>query len=448
MAIIQFPNDMKWGAATAAYQIEGAVDEGGRGQSIWDTFSHTPGNVKNGDNGDVACDSYHRYEEDIALMKELGIEMYRFSVSWPRIFPNGTGKVNEEGLQYYHRFVDALLDHGIEPMCTLYHWDLPQVLQDKGGWASRETTDAFADYAELMFNEFNGKIKHWITINEPWCVSFLSNFIGVHAPGNQDLQLATTISHHLLLAHGKAVTRFRELEMEGNIGYAPNLEWNEPFSNKQEDIDACNRGMGWFIEWFFDPVFKGRYPEFMLNWFEKKGVSLTLEDGDLDVISQPIDFVGINYYTGSVGRYKENEDLFDLEKIDIGYAKTDIGWNVYGEGFYKVLSKLKDQYGDVPIYITENGACYNDGVEDGQVKDERRIQYLKQHLTSLSRSIEAGVNIKGYLTWSLLDNFEWAEGYDKRFGLVHVNFRTLERTKKDSYYWYKQTIDNGWFDME
>ncbi|MDO6654425.1 GH1 family beta-glucosidase [Anaerobacillus sp. 1_MG-2023] len=448
MAIIQFPNDMKWGAATAAYQIEGAVDEGGRGQSIWDTFSHTPGNVKNGDNGDVACDSYHRYEEDIALMKELGIEMYRFSVSWPRIFPNGTGKVNEEGLQYYHRFVDALLDQGIEPMCTLYHWDLPQALQDKGGWASRETTDAFADYAELMFNEFNGKIKHWITINEPWCVSFLSNFIGVHAPGNQDLQLATTISHHLLLAHGKAVTRFRELEMEGNIGYAPNLEWNEPFSNKQEDIDACNRGMGWFIEWFFDPVFKGRYPEFMLNWFEKKGVSLTLEDGDLDVISQPIDFVGINYYTGSVGRYKENEELFDLEKIDIGYDKTDIGWNVYGEGFYKVLSKLKDQYGDVPIYITENGACYNDGVEDGQVKDVRRIEYLKQHLTSLSRSIEAGVNIKGYLTWSLLDNFEWAEGYDKRFGLVHVNFRTLERTKKDSYYWYKQTIDNGWFDME
>ncbi len=448
MAIIQFPNDMKWGAATAAYQIEGAVDEGGRGQSIWDTFSHTPGNVKNGDNGDVACDSYHRYEEDIALMKELGIEMYRFSVSWPRIFPNGTGKVNEEGLQYYHRFVDALLDQGIEPMCTLYHWDLPQALQDKGGWASRETTDAFADYAELMFNEFNGKIKHWITINEPWCVSFLSNFIGVHAPGNRDLQLATTISHHLLLAHGKAVTRFRELEMEGNIGYAPNLEWNEPYSNKQEDIDACNRGMGWFIEWFFDPVFKGRYPEFMLNWFEKKGVSLTLEDGDLDVISQPIDFVGINYYTGSVGRYKENEELFDLEKIDIGYDKTDIGWNVYGEGFYKVLSKLKDQYGDVPIYITENGACYNDGVEDGQVKDERRIEYLKQHLTSLSRSIEAGVNIKGYLTWSLLDNFEWAEGYDKRFGLVHVNFRTLERTKKDSYYWYKQTIDNGWFDME
>ncbi|WP_273853497.1 GH1 family beta-glucosidase [Guptibacillus spartinae] len=448
MPIIQFPHEMKWGAATAAYQIEGAAHEDGRGQSIWDTFSHTPGHVKNGDNGDVACDSYHRYEEDIEMMKDLGIEMYRFSVSWPRIFPDGTGEINEEGLQFYHRFVDALLAQGIEPMCTLYHWDLPQALQDKGGWASRETTDAFADYAELMFQEFNGKIKHWITINEPWCVSFLSNFIGVHAPGNQDLQLATTISHHLLLAHGKAVTRFRELESTGEIGYAPNLEWNEPFSDKQEDIDACNRGMGWFIEWFFDPVFKGSYPEFMLNWFEKKGVSLTLEEGDLKLISQPIDFIGINYYTGSVGRYKENEELFDLEKIDIGYNKTDIGWNVYPEGFYKVLCKVKDQYGDIPIYITENGACYNDGVEYGEVHDQRRIEYLKQHLTSLSRSMEAGVNIKGYLTWSLLDNFEWAEGYEKRFGLVHVNFRTLERTKKDSYYWYKQTIANGWLEMK
>ena len=448
MPIIQFPHEMKWGAATAAYQIEGAAHEDGRGQSIWDIFSHTPGNVKNGDNGDVACDSYHRYEEDIEMMKDLGIEMYRFSVSWPRIFPDGTGEINEEGLQFYHRFVDALLAQGIEPMCTLYHWDLPQALQDKGGWASRETTDAFADYAELMFQEFKGKIKHWITINEPWCVSFLSNFIGVHAPGNQDLQLATTISHHLLLAHGKAVTRFRELEIIGEIGYAPNLEWNEPFSDKQEDIDACNRGMGWFIEWFFDPVFKGSYPEFMLNWFEKKGVSLTLEEGDLELISQPIDFIGINYYTGSVGRYKENEELFDLEKIDIGYNKTDIGWNVYPEGFYKVLCKVKDQYGDIPIYITENGACYNDGVEYGEVHDQRRIEYLKQHLTSLSRSMEAGVNIKGYLTWSLLDNFEWAEGYEKRFGLVHVNFRTLERTKKDSYYWYKQTIANGWLDMK
>lgn len=447
MAIIEFPKEMRWGAATAAYQIEGAADMDGRGPSIWDTFSKTPGKVLNGDNGDVACDSYHRFEEDIQLMKELGIDIYRFSVSWPRIFPSGTGEVNEKGLQYYHDFVDALVENGIEPMCTLYHWDLPQALQDKGGWDNRETIDAFADYAEFMFKEFNGKIKKWITINEPWCVSFLSNFIGLHAPGFTSLQLAANVAHHLLLAHGKAILRFRNSGFEGEIGYAPNTEWNEPFSNKQEDIDACRRATGWFVEWFFDPVFKGSYPKFMVDWFEQKGVTVPILDGDMDIINQQIDFVGINYYTGSVARYKENHDLLDVEKVDIGYEKTDFDWNIYPEGFYKVLTKIKDQYGDVPIYITENGACYNDGVENGRVKDQRRIDYLKQHLTSLKRAIDNGVNIKGYLTWSLLDNFEWAEGYDKRFGIIHVDFNTLKRTKKDSYYWYKQTINNGWFDM-
>ncbi|PAD70304.1 beta-glucosidase [Bacillus sp. 7586-K] len=447
MAIIKFPKEMRWGAATAAYQIEGAAKEDGRGLSIWDTFSHTPGKVLNGDNGDVACDSYHRYHEDIQLMKELGIDIYRFSISWPRVFPAGTGEVNEKGLQYYHDFVDALIENGIEPMCTLYHWDLPQALQDTGGWANRETIEAFAEYAEFMFQQFNGKIKKWITLNEPWCVSFLSNYIGAHAPGNKDLQLALTISHHLLLAHGKAVARFRKLDVEGEIGYAPNMEWYEPFSSKQEDIDACNRALAYFIEWFMDPVFKGRYPEFMVDWFKKKGAVLTIEDGDMETIHQPIDFLGINFYTGFVGRYKEGEDLFDLERIDIGFEKTDFNWNIYPEGFYKALTKVKDQYGAIPIYITENGACYNDGVENGRVKDTKRIDYLKQHLTSLKRSIDAGVNVKGYLTWSLMDNFEWAEGYDKRFGIIHVDFNTLERTKKDSYYWYKHMISNGWFDM-
>ncbi|OES46639.1 GH1 family beta-glucosidase [Domibacillus iocasae] len=447
MAIIEFPKEMKWGAATAAYQIEGAALEDGRGLSIWDTFSKTPGNVLNGDNGDVACDSYHRYKEDVQIMKELGINVYRFSISWPRIFPAGTGEINQKGLQYYHNLVDELLENGIEPMCTLYHWDLPQALQDQGGWENRKTVDAFADYAEQIFKEFDGKIKKWITINEPWCVSFLSNFIGIHAPGFQNLKLATDISHHLLLAHGKAVARFRDLKVEGSIGYAPNTEWLEPFSSKQEDIDACNRGMGWFIEWFFDPVFKGQYPHFMLEVFDKHGAAPAIQAGDMEIISQKIDFVGINYYTGSVGRYKKDADLFDLEKVDIGYEKTDFDWNIYPEGFYKVLLKIKDQYGDIPVYITENGACYNDEVENGRVKDQGRIDYLKQHLTSLKRAMDSGVQIKGYLAWSLLDNFEWAEGYHKRFGIVHVDFNTLKRTKKDSYYWYKQTVKNGWFDM-
>ncbi|KMK74339.1 GH1 family beta-glucosidase [Alkalihalobacillus pseudalcaliphilus] len=445
MAFIEFPKEIKWGVATASYQIEGAAFEDGRGASIWDTFSRTPGKIKNGDNGDIACDSYHRYEEDIQMMKELGIDIYRFSISWPRIFPTGTGEVNQAGLNYYHNLVDCLRANQIEPMCTLYHWDLPQVLQDQGGWANRETIEAFAHYAEQMFREFNGKITKWITINEPWCISFLSNFIGEHAPGNHDLQLATTISHHLLVAHGRAVTKFRSLGIKGIIGYAPNLEWFEPFSNKKEDIEACNRGMAWFIEWFMDPVFKGSYPEFLVEWFENKGVSLQIEDGDWDQINQTIDFIGINYYTGSVGRYKQGAELFDLEKIDIHYEKTDIGWNIYPQGFYKALKKLTSQYNRIPIYITENGACYNDGVLHGRVHDINRIKYLEQHLTSLKRAIDSGVNIKGYLTWSLLDNFEWAEGYDKRFGLVHIDFQTLRRTKKDSYFWYEKMIRHNGF---
>jgi beta-glucosidase len=447
MTIIQFPKDMKWGTATASYQIEGAAFEDGRGLSIWDTFSHTPGKVVNGDNGDVACDSYHRYEEDITIMKELGIDTYRFSVSWPRIFPNGTGDINPKGLEFYHKFVDKLIENGIEPMCTLYHWDLPQALQDKGGWENRETIDAFVQYAQTMFKEFRGKIKSWITLNEPWCISFLSNHLGAHAPGNLDLQLAADISHHLLLAHGRAVKRFRELEVEGQIGFAPNTTWLDPYSTKQEDIDACHREIGHFVEWFMDPVFKGEYPKFMIDWFKKKGVELHIQEGDLETICQPIDFLGINYYTGHIARYKENSGLFDVEFIEMGYERTDIGWSIYPEGFYKVLSYITNRYGNVPIYITENGACYNDEPADGKVEDGRRIKYLKQHLAALSQAIESGVNIKRYFVWSLMDNFEWAEGYSKRFGIVHVDYQTLKRTKKDSYYWYKKTITNNWFEF-
>lgn len=447
MAIIQFPKDMKWGTATASYQIEGAAFEDGRGLSIWDTFSHTPGKVINGDNGDVACDSYHRYEEDIELMKELGIDVYRFSVAWPRIFPKGRGEVNPKGLDFYHSFVDKLIENGIEPMCTLYHWDLPQTLQDEGGWDNRETIDAFVEYSELMFKEFSGKIKYWITLNEPWCISYLSNYLGLHAPGNKDLQLATNVAHNLLVAHGRTVKKFRDLGMEGEIGYAPNTTWLEPFSNKQEDIEACRRENAFFIEWFMDPVFLGEYPQFMVDWFEKKGVTVPIQEGDMEDIHQKIDFLGINYYTGHIAQYKENEGLFDWEMVEMGYERTDIGWPIYPEGFYKVLTYITERYGTVPVYITENGSCYNHEPKNGRVKDEPRIKYLKQHLTALSRSIESGVNIKGYLTWSMLDNFEWAEGYSKRFGLVHVDYNTLERTKKDSYYWFKHTAANKWFEF-
>ncbi|MFD2045672.1 GH1 family beta-glucosidase [Ornithinibacillus salinisoli] len=447
MAIIQLPKDLKFGVATAAYQIEGAANEDGRGESIWDTFAKTPGKVVNGDNGDIACDSYHRYKEDVQLIKELGSDMYRFSVSWPRILPNGTGEVNQKGLDYYHRLVDELLEQGIEPVCTLYHWDLPQALQDKGGWDNRETIDAFTNYAEIMFKEFEGKINKWITINEPWCVSFLSNYVGAHAPGNQDLQLAANISHHLLVAHGQTVKRFRDLGIDGEIGYAPNTTWKEPFSNQQKDIDACQREVGYLIDWFFEPVFHGQYPSYLVDWYKQKGVTLKIEDGDMEVIQQRIDFVGINYYNGNVARYKKGSGLFDCEDMDMDYKRTDINWPIYPEGFYKVLTYIHKKYGDTPIYITENGACFNDEVKDNQVNDTGRINYLKTHLAALQQSIDSGVPVKGYFCWSLLDNFEWAEGYTMRFGLVHMNYRTLERTKKESYYWYQQVIRNGWYDL-
>ncbi|MBD0384470.1 GH1 family beta-glucosidase [Paenibacillus sedimenti] len=447
MAQIRFPEDFHWGAATAAYQIEGAWKDDGRGASIWDTFSHTPGKVKNGDNGDVACDSYNRYKEDIGLMKDLGITMYRFSIAWPRIFPDGTGELNLKGLEYYSNLVDELLAAGIEPVCTLYHWDLPQTLQDCGGWENRDTIDAFVAYSEIIFREFAGRIKYWITLNEPWCISFLSNYVGIHAPGNRDLQLAVTISHHLLIAHGRTVKRFRELGIEGQIGFAPNVTWLEPYSNRKEDVDACRRGVAYFLEWFMDPVLLGTYPQFMLDWFAAKGVNLEIQDGDMQDMRYSIDFIGINYYTGNVGRYKQDEGLFDYEDIDTGYAKTDFDWFICPDGFYNVLCYITQRYGNIPLLITENGACYNDEVEEGCVNDTRRIQYLKQHLIQLNRCLESGVNLIGYLTWSLLDNFEWAEGYGKRFGLIHVDFQTLTRTRKNSFYWYKEVICKSGFDL-
>lgn len=447
MAIIQLPENLKFGVATASYQIEGAASKDGRGLSIWDTFSKTPGKVVNGDNGDIACDSYHRYKEDVQLIKELGSDIYRFSVSWSRILPNGVGEINQKGLDYYHRLVDELLEQGIEPMCTLYHWDLPQALQDKGGWASRDTIDAFTNYAEIMFKEFAGKINKWITVNEPWCASFLSNYIGEHAPGNKDLQLAVDVAHHLLVAHGKTVKLFRELGVAGEIGYAPNTTWKEAFSNRSEDIAACQREVGFLIDWFFEPVFKGNYPNYLVDWYGQKGVKLKLAEGDMELINQEIDFLGINYYTGNLARYKKGSGLFDCEDIDMGENRTDIGWPIYPDGFYKVLTYIHEKYGDTPIYITENGACYNDDVENGKVNDTGRIDYLKSHLAALQRSIDSGVPIEGYLCWSLLDNFEWAEGYTMRFGLVHIDYRTLERTKKESYYWYQKLIENRWYEL-
>lgn len=439
MTELQFPNGFLWGAATAAYQIEGAWNEDGRGLSIWDTFCHTPGKSFNGDSGDVACDSYHRYEEDIQLLKELGVNSYRFSISWPRIYPNGKGEVNKLGIDHYKTFVKKLLENGIEPMCTLYHWDLPQALQDEGGWGNRNTTDAFVQYAETMFTEFDGLIKKWITFNEPWCIAIVGNYVGRHAPGNTDLQEALQVGHHVMLAHGKTVKRFRELGVEGEIGYAPDLYWYTPYSTKQEDVDAATRatyGYGWFT----DPIFKGSYPKMMTEWYKNKGAIVDVQPGDMETISQPIDFLGINYYSGGVVKAHSNFGLLDYEPVDIGYEKTDRDWFIYPEGLYEILKWVTEDYGPIPIYITENGAAYNDVVENGRVHDNRRIGFMKHHIIQLHRAIQSGIPLKGYLPWSLMDNLEWANGFSLRFGLTYVNFETLERTKKDSFFWYRDVV--------
>ncbi|WP_127533572.1 GH1 family beta-glucosidase [Paenibacillus kobensis] len=446
MAIIQFPEGFKWGAATASYQVEGAYQEGGRGPSIWDTFSRTPGRVFMGDNGDVACDMYHKYPEDVKMMADMGLQTYRFSIAWPRIIPDGSGAVNEEGLAFYHRLVDELLKYGIEPMCTLYHWDLPQALQDQGGWDNRETIEHFLRYAETVFDSFKGKIKLWSTFNEPWCISFLSNYLGEHAPGNRDLQLATNVAHHLLVAHGRTVRLFRERGIGGEIGIVPNVDWQEPYSSRQEDIDACWRKAAWQNEWFIRPVMHGHYPEKLVEWFRGKGVEVPILPGDMEDISQKIDFLGINYYTGGVGKYKENEGLFDWEEVDMGWDRTDIGWTYYPQGLYNFLVFIKDQYGDIPVYITENGACYNDGPSaDGKVHDERRVRYIKSHLASVARAIESGVNVKGYYAWSLMDNYEWAFGYSMRFGMTYVDYDTQVRIPKDSFKFYSRVAAYNWF---
>lgn len=447
MAIIQFPEGFRWGAATASYQIEGAYNEDGRGMSIWDTFCRTPGKVRNGDNGDVACDSYHRYEEDIELIKGLGVSVYRFSTAWPRIIPDGDGEINPKGLAFYHKFIDKLLEAGIEPYVTLYHWDLPQALQDKGGWANRATIDAFVRYCEVMFKEFQGKVKNWITLNEPWCSSFLSNYIGEHAPGFKSLQLGVDTAHHQMVAHGKAVKRFRELGIEGQIGYAPNVAWRVPYSNSPEDERAARLTMAFQNEWFMDPVFKGEYPADLVEIFEKNGAVLHIEPGDMELIAQPIDFMGINFYSGNVVRHKEGAGEFNVEYVDLGHDRTEMGWPIMPDGLSGILLKIKNDYGDIPLFITENGACYGEEPVEGRVRDERRILYLRRHITEINRAIASGVNLQGYFVWSLLDNFEWAFGYEKRFGLIHVNYNTLVRTPKDSYYWYRNVARNNWLEV-
>lgn len=447
----QFPKDFAWGTATAAYQIEGGVCEDGRKESIWDVFSHTPGRVANGDTGDIAADHYHRWKADIGLMKDLGYKAYRFSLAWPRILPDGRGKVNQAGVDFYNHLIDALLDAGIHPLVTLYHWDLPASLPQ--GWLARETADAFAEFTSVAAKAFGDRVKEWITINEPFCASFLSYQNGIHAPGLYDTFKALKAAHHLLLAHGLAVPILREFCKDARVGITLNEGPFYPLTQSDADLAEANHLDGELNRWFLDPLYGRHYPADMLRDYVTAGVLESLEpdfiqDGDMQKIAISTDFLGLNYYSrtivhagGEVGKSPQNIKL----KNETSDTHTEMGWEVFPFGLYETICRAYFAYKPREIIITENGASYSDGPDNaGRVKDDRRIAYLHSHIEAVWKALQAGVPVSGYYVWSLLDNFEWSFGYAQRFGLIYVDYSTQKRYPKDSAYWYGKVIrENG-----
>ena len=431
-----FPADFRWGAAVSAYQVEGAVGEDGRGESIWDRFSATPGKIVAGDSGAIACDSYHRYREDVRLMRELGLNAYRFSIAWPRVVPEGRGPANAAGLDFYDRFVDELLEAGIEPFVTLYHWDLPQALEDRGGWPARETAEAFAEYVEIVGARLGDRVRKWITQCEPWVISWLGYGNGEHAPGRRSEADAAAAAHHVLLSHGLAAEVLRRELTEPEIGITIDLVAFHPLTESADDRAAVVLSDGFRNRWILDPVLRGAYPDEILDRF---GSLLPVENGDLATIAAPLDFLGVNYYTRTVVQ-ADPADGSPLFVDDGGVERTEMGWEVYPDGLYELLVRLREEYDPPPLYVTENGAAYADQRSNGTVDDPRRISYVDRHLTAIARAIEDGVPVHGYFLWSLLDNFEWSFGYSRRFGIVYVDYETLERLPKSSYRWYRDFI--------
>lgn len=439
-----FPAGFKWGTATAAYQIEGAVQEDGRGESIWDRFTHTPGAVSDGSNGDVACDHYHQWEQDVGLMTALGLNAYRFSIAWPRVYPEGRGAVNKRGLDFYSRLVDKLLAAGIEPAATLYHWDLPQALQDRGGWVNRDTADYFTDYAHAVFGALSDRVGMWITLNEPWVISMLGYGTGEHAPGLRDFSKAIRVSHVLNLAHAKVVRLFRsDFAQGGKIGIALNLSPADPETD--EDRDATAVADGYMNRWFLDPPLKGSYPADMTELYTGLGWDSTIHDGDMDLIAgSSVDFLGVNYYMRQLVRRSVSRDLGYETVIPNGAQTTEMGWEVHPQGLFNLLTRLHADYDAPDLYITENGVAFPDNdIQDGVVQDADRIGYLNSHLSEAWRAIQDGVTLRGYYLWSLMDNFEWAFGFSKRFGIVRTDYDSMERTIKKSGAWYRDVIARG-----
>lgn len=449
---LRFPAGFRWGTATAAYQIEGAAAEDGRTPSIWDTFSRTPGKVRNGDTGDIAADHYHRMSEDVALMKQLGVSDYRFSIAWPRVQPTGRGPAVQKGLDFYRRLVDELLEAGIRPVATLYHWDLPQELEDAGGWPQRETAERFGQYAEIMAEALGDRVATWTTLNEPWCGAFLGYGSGVHAPGRTSVVASLRAAHHFNLAHGWATQALHTvLPSTSEISLTLNLHAVRALTDSAADRDAARRIDAVGNRIFLDPVFHGRLPEDLVRDTAPVTDWSFVQEGDLDVISTPIDWLGINYYSPAVvtaGSSDAPSPWAGAEEhvrfLPAPGPRTAMDWPVDAEGLYELLTRLRDDLPGVPLVITENGAAYDDYADpSGEVHDPERVAYLRSHLTAVHRAIGDGADVRGYFLWSLLDNFEWAYGYSKRFGIVHVDFATQRRTFKDSARWYAEVIARG-----
>ncbi|GAB6901634.1 GH1 family beta-glucosidase [Kineosporia succinea] len=451
---LNLPAGFRWGVATAAYQIEGAAAEDGRTPSIWDTYSHTPGRVDGDDNGDVACDHYHRMPQDVALIRDLGVDTYRFSISWSRVQPGGSGALNRKGVDFYSRLVDELLTSGIDPWVTLYHWDLPQELEDAGGWPERDTAHRFADYAALMFDELGDRVRNWTTLNEPWCSAMLGYAYGRQAPGYENFPAGIRAVHHLLLGHGLATQRLREaaagIEAETRFGITLNLGTAHPATDTPQDRDAARRADGLNSRLYLDPLLKGTYPTDVVDDLALRHAVLPVEDGDLEVISTPIDVLGVNYYTGwLISHLGEDGSAVDsdgaLVARDVGRGRpvTAMGWEIVPECFTELLVRLAKDYPGTPLFITENGAAFPDVVaDDGSVPDPERTAYLQSHISAVAEAVAQGADVRGYFVWSLLDNFEWSYGYDKRFGIVRVDYTTQERTLKDSALWLRGQIRN------
>jgi beta-glucosidase len=444
MSELFFPDGFIWGTATSAYQIEGGYNEDGKGESIWDRYTHTKGTILNNNTGDTACDHYHLFEKDVKILKELGIKSYRFSISWTRIFPDGMGKPNKKGIEFYHNLVKLLADNGITPAVTLYHWDLPQKLQDIGGWANREVPGLFEKYARYIFEELGEKVPIWITFNEPWVSSFIGYWYGGHPPAVTNLSSALQAAHNIMLAHGMTVRTFRKMGMKGEIGISLNLNPVYPASEDENDFVAAKRYSDFLNGWFLDPILKGKYPQQLLELFSNITTLPEINSTDMDIIHTPIDFLGINNYSLSSIVYDPEKLPFQLNFADTGKARTDTGWEIFPEGIYDLLLYLNNEYNGIKIIITENGAAFKDVVgNDGKVNDDDRIGYLNDHIIQVYQAIRDGVNLAGYYIWSFMDNFEWKLGYSKRFGLVYIDYETQNRIIKKSGYWYRKVIENN-----